>query len=65
MIFDSTQNKMIVTKLEAILSLKNDAVVTVRNEKDIEWHDDNPTNITEEQITAEQKRLQDIEDAKS
>ena len=65
MIFDSTQNKMIVTKLEAILSLKNDAVVTVRNEKDIEWHDDNPTNITEEQITTEQKRLQDIEDAKS
>tara|TARA_B100000700_G_scaffold64433_1_gene71026 strand:- start:29 stop:223 length:195 start_codon:yes stop_codon:yes gene_type:complete len=64
MIFDSTQNKMIVTKLEAILSLKNDAVVTVRNEKDIEWHDDNPTNITEEQITAEQKRLQDIEDGK-
>jgi hypothetical protein len=64
MIFDSTQNKMIVTKLEAILSLKNNAVVTVRNEKDIEWHDDNPTNITDEQITAEQKRLQAIEDAK-
>ena len=65
MIFDSTQNKMIVTKLEAILSLKNDAVVTVRNEKDIEWHDDNPTNITEEQINNEQQRLQDIEDDKS
>ncbi len=64
MIFDSTQNKMIVTKLEAILSLKNNAVVTVRNEQDIEWHDDNPTNITDEQITAEQKRLQAIEDAK-
>ena len=64
MIFDSTQNKMIVTKLEAILSLKNDAVVTVRNEKDIEWHDDNPTNITEEQINTEQQRLQTIEDNK-
>ena len=64
MIFDSTQNKMIVTKVDAILSLKNDAVVTVRNEKDIEWHDDNPTSITDEQITAEQTRLQAIEDAK-
>ena len=64
MIFDSTQNKMIVTKLEAILSLKNDAVVTVRNEKDIEWHDDNPTNITEEEINNEQQRLQTIEDNK-
>ena len=64
MIFDDTQNKMIVTKLEAILSLKNDAVVTIRNEKDIEWHDGNPTSITDEQITAEQERLQNIEDAK-
>jgi hypothetical protein len=64
MIFDSTQNKMIVTKVDAILSLKNDAVVTVRNEKDIEWHDNNPTNITEEQINIEQQRLQSIEDAK-
>ena len=64
MIFDNTQNKMIVTKLEAILSLKKDAVVTVRNEKDIEWHDDNPTNITEEQINTEQQRLQNIEDSK-
>jgi hypothetical protein len=64
MIFDSTQNKMIVTKVDAILSLKNDAVVTVRNEKDIEWHDSNPTNITEEQIKNEQERLQAIEDSK-
>ncbi len=64
MIFDDTQKKIIVTKVDAILSLKKDAVVTVRNEKDIEWHDDNPTSITEEQITAEQKRLQDIEDGK-
>jgi hypothetical protein len=64
MIFDSTQNKMIVTKVDAILSLKNDAVVTVRNEKDIEWHDNNPTNITEEQINIEQQRLQSIEDSK-
>jgi hypothetical protein len=64
MIFDSTQNKMIVTKVDAILILKNDAVVTVRNEKDIEWHDNNPTNITEEQINIEQQRLQSIEDSK-
>ena len=64
MIFDDTQNKMIVTKLDAILSLKNDAVVTVRNEKDIEWHDSNPTSITEEQINTEQERLQAIEDSK-
>ena len=64
MIFDDTQKKIIVTKVDAILSLKNDAVVTVRNEKDIEWHDDNPTNITEEQINTEQQRLQNIEDSK-
>ena len=64
MIFDDAQNKMIVTKLEAILSLKNDAVVTVRNEKDIEWHDGNPASITDEQINTEQQRLQAIEDAK-
>ncbi len=64
MIFDDTQNKMIVTKLEAILSLKNDAVVNVRNENDIEWHDGNPTSITDEQINIEQQSLQAIEDAK-
>tara|TARA_R100000152_G_C6625607_1_gene74878 strand:- start:59 stop:253 length:195 start_codon:yes stop_codon:yes gene_type:complete len=64
MIFDDIQKKIIVTKVDAILSLKNDAVVTVRNEKDIEWHDDNPTNITEEQINTEQQRLQNIEDSK-
>ena len=64
MIFDDTQKKIIVTKVDAILSLKKDAVVTVRNEKDIEWHDDNPTNITEEQINTEQQRLQNIEDSK-
>ena len=64
MIFDDIQKKIIVTKVDAILSLKNDAVVTVRNEKDIEWHDDNPTNITEEQINTEQQRLQNIGDSK-
>ena len=64
MIFDDSTKKIIVDKMEAIKSLKPDAQVTVRNESEIEWHDGNPLNITEEQITTEQARLQVIEDNK-
>tara|TARA_R100000234_G_scaffold99059_1_gene67615 strand:- start:41 stop:217 length:177 start_codon:yes stop_codon:yes gene_type:complete len=53
-----------VQKIDAILSLKSDAVVNFKADGTLEWLDGNPTNITDEQITAEQQRLQDIEDAK-
>ena len=64
MIFDDNTKKMIVTKIEAIESLKPYPLnVTVRNESEIEWHDGNPTNITDEQITAKQAELQAEYDA--
>ena len=47
---------------EAILKIKSDAQVSVSG-TDIEtctitWHDDNPTNITKEEILAKQTELQ-------
>ena len=44
----------------AILAIKADAQVTVIGEDvdNIEWHDGNPTNITNEQILAKQAELQ-------
>ena len=64
MIFDDNTKKMIVTKIEAIESLKPYPLnVTVRNESEIEWSDGNPTNITDEQITAKQAELQAEYDA--
>ena len=53
-----------IQKIDAVLSLKADAVVNFKADGTLEWLDGNPTNITDEQITAEQKRLQDIEDGK-
>ena len=45
---------------EAILAIKSDAQVSVDGEdvNKITWHDDNPTNITNEQILAKQTELQ-------
>jgi len=47
---------------EAILKIKSDAQVTVVGSNidtcTITWHDDNPTNITKEQILAKQAELQ-------
>ena len=64
MIFDDSTKKMIITKIEAIESLKPYPLnVTVRNESEIEWSDGNPTNITDEQITAKQAELQAEYDA--
>jgi len=45
--------------IKAILTIKDDAQVTV-DENDVDmiiWHDDNPTNITKEQILAKQVEL--------
>ena len=53
-----------IQKIDAILSLKANAVVNFKADGTLEWLDGNPTSITDEQITAEQERLQDIEDAK-
>ena len=49
---------------EAILAIKSDAKLTVI-EKDInsiQWHDGNPTNITNQQILDKQVELQALED---
>ena len=53
-----------IQKIDAILSLKANAVVNFKADGTLEWLDGNPTSITDEQITAEQTRLQDIEDGK-
>ena len=54
--------------ITAILSLDNNAKVTVKDEDvdNLIWQDDyqNPNNLTKENILAEQQRLQDIEDSK-
>ena len=44
----------------AIKAIKADAEVSVNGEtvEGIIWHDDNPTNITNEQILAKQAELQ-------
>ena len=52
--------------ISAILAINPNAQVSV-NAEDIEqitWHDDNPTNITNEQILAKQAELQADYDAK-
>jgi len=52
--------------ISAILAINPNAQVSV-NAEDIEqitWHDDNPTNITNEQILAKQAELQAEYDAK-
>tara|TARA_R110002072_G_scaffold1816_1_gene15419 strand:- start:104 stop:397 length:294 start_codon:yes stop_codon:yes gene_type:complete len=51
---------------QAILAIKSDAQVSVNAEdiNQITWHDDNPTNITNEQILAKQAELQTAYDTK-
>jgi hypothetical protein len=49
---------------EAILAIKSNAQVSVSGEdiNTLEWHDNNPTNITNQQILAKQSELQALED---
>jgi hypothetical protein len=49
---------------KAITSIKKDAQVSVSGEdiNTIEWHDNNPTNITNQQILTKQSELQALED---
>ena len=49
-------------KIKAIVALNPNANVTVRGEE-VEWLDGNPTNITDEQISAKQIELQTEYDA--
>jgi hypothetical protein len=48
----------------AILAIKKDAQVSVSadNINTLEWHDNNPTNITNQQILSKQSELQALED---
>ena len=48
----------------AITSIKKNAQVSVSGEdiNTLEWHDGNPTNITNQQILDKQKELQALED---
>ena len=51
---------------KAILAIKSDAQVSIDNEdiNKITWHDGNPTNITNQQITDKQAELQAEYDTK-
>jgi len=57
---------MKITYVKSIKSLKQDASFSIDNDNldNITWHDNNPTNITKQQILDEQTRLQAIEDVK-
>jgi hypothetical protein len=49
---------------QAIISIKSNAQVSVSGDdiNTLEWHDNNPTNITNQQILAKQSELQTLED---
>ena len=49
---------------EAILAIKKGSQVSVSGDdiNTLEWHDGNPTNITNKQILDKQKELQALED---
>ena len=57
---------MEISYSKSIKTLKLDADFTIYNDDidNIIWHDDNPTNITKEQILAKQTELQTVEDSK-
>ena len=50
--------------INAILAIKNNAQVSVSGDdiNTLEWHDNNPTNITNQQILDKQSELQALED---
>jgi hypothetical protein len=50
--------------IKAILAIKNDAQVSVSGNdiNTLEWYDNNPTNITNQQILDKQSELQALED---
>jgi len=58
---------MKISYAETITTIKKNAEFTINNDDldNIVWYDDNPDNITKEQILAKQTELQAVEDAKS
>jgi len=57
---------MKITLAKTIISIKSNAQISYSEEdiNTLEWHDGNPTNITNEQILAKQIELQAEEDNK-
>jgi hypothetical protein len=55
---------MKISIIKAILAIKSNAQVSVSGDdvNQIEWHDGNPTNITNQQILDKQSELQALED---
>ena len=55
---------MKINLAHAILAIKKDAQVSVSGEdiNTLEWYDNNPTNITNQQILTKQSELQALED---
>ena len=49
---------MSITKLDAILSLEPNAEVTIIQDKIVGWHNEEITQPTDAEITAEQTKLQ-------
>jgi len=49
---------------QSILAIKNNSKISILNDdiNTLEWHDGNPTNITNEQILSKQIELQNAED---
>jgi hypothetical protein len=49
---------------QAILAIKNNSQISISNDdiNTLEWYDNNPTNITNQQILAKQSELQALED---
>jgi hypothetical protein len=55
---------MKISIIKAILAIKSNAQVSCSGDdiNTLEWHDNNPTNITNQQILAKQAELQALED---
>jgi hypothetical protein len=55
---------MKINIINTILAIKNNAQVSCSGDdiNTLEWHDNNPTNITNQQILAKQSELQALED---
>jgi len=55
---------MKINIINTILTIKSNAQVSVSGDdiNTLEWHDNNPTNITNQQILTKQSELQKLED---
>tara|TARA_R100001440_G_scaffold6078_1_gene12645 strand:+ start:499 stop:798 length:300 start_codon:yes stop_codon:yes gene_type:complete len=47
-----------ISKAQAILAIKSDALISTDSDNKVIWHDGNPSNITDKQIEDKQKELQ-------